>query len=161
LGGISGAGNTLIGGWELQGIQSATTGIPYTIVGQGGQSNTNGDVEERPDRVAGVPLYPSNQSVSQWYNPAAFTLQPFGTYGNSGRNIIYTAPQVDLDTSLFKDFAVKERMKLQFRAEVFNMLNHPNFRASSLVNQFNAPGAGSYSAAQPARQIQFALKFIY
>ena len=99
--------------------------------------------------------------MSSAFNPAAFVLQPFGTYGNAGRNIIYTAPQVDFDTSLFKDFALHERAKLQFRAEVFNMFNHANFRANSLINNFDAPGAGSYTAAQPARQIQFALKFIF
>jgi Carboxypeptidase regulatory-like domain/TonB dependent receptor len=161
LGGTNAPANLLIGGWELQGIQSAASGLPYTILGQSNQSNTNYDTEERPDRVAGVPLYPSNQNVNQWFNPAAFTLQAFGTYGNAGRNIIYTAPQVSVDTSLFKDFAIKEQIKLQFRAEFFNMLNHPNFRANSLISQFNAPGAGAYTSAQPARQIQFALKFIY
>jgi len=52
-------------------------------------------------------------------------------------------------------------VKVQFRSEFFNMLNHPNFRANSLNTSFDAPGAGAYTAAQPARQIQFALKFIY
>src|SRR6185312_4372111 len=114
-----------------------------------------------PNRVAGVSVYPTNQSPSLWYNPAAFVATAFGSYGDSGRNTIYTAPQVSIDTSLFKDFAVRERMKVQFRSEFFNMLNHPNFRANSLNNQFDSPGAGAYTAAQPARQIQFALKMIF
>ena len=87
-------------------------------------------------------MYPSNQNASEWFNPAAFTLQPFGTYGNSGRNIIWTAPQLQIDTSLFKDFAIKERAKLQFRAEFFNMINHPNFRANSLVSNFDSAWSG-------------------
>ena len=66
-----------------------------------------------------------------------------------------------IDTSLFKDFAFTERAKLQFRSEFFNMINHPNFRANSLDNNFDSPGAGVYSAANPARQIQFALKMIF
>ena len=160
LGGMNRAGNALIGGWELQGIQSATSGVPYTITASIAESNT-GEVEERPNRVAGVPLYPANQDPSFWYNPAAFTATAFGTYGNAGRNIIYTMPQVSIDTSLFKDFAFNDRMKVQFRSEFFNMINHPNFRASSLNNNFDAPGAGAFTSAQPARQIQFALKFIY
>jgi hypothetical protein len=158
---LHGVGNTLIGGWELQGIQSWSSGLPYTITESVDQNNNLGDTEEHPDRVIGVPLYLSGPAVSSAYNPAAFMLQPFGTYGNSGRNIIWTAPQLQLDTSLFKDFAVKERMKLQFRAEVFNMTNHANFRNNSLINNFNAAGAGSYTAAQPGREIQFALKFIF
>jgi hypothetical protein len=161
LGGMNTVGNALLGGWELQGIQSATSGVPLTINASIGESNTNGDSEERPNRVAGVPLYPSNQTAGLWFNPAAFTATAFGTLGNAGRNIIYSAPQVSIDTSLFKDFAFNDRMKLQFRSEFFNMINHPNFRANSLNTSFDAPGAGAYTAAQPARQIQFALKFIY
>jgi hypothetical protein len=160
-GGLHGAGDAVLGGWELQGIQSYTSGLPLTILASIGESNTDGDAEERPNRVLGVPVYPANQNASLWYNPAAFTAAAFGTYGNSGRNIIYTSPQVGVDTSLFKDFALSERAKMQFRAEVFNMVNHPNFRANSLNNYFDSPGAGEYSAAQPSRQIQFALKFIY
>ena len=153
--------NAFVGGWELQGIQSWSSGLPYTILASVAESNTDGDAEERPNRVTGVPLYPSNKGANLWFNPAAFTGAAFGTYGNSGRNIIYTAPQVDFDTSLFKDFPIHERARLQFRAEVFNMFNHANFRANSLISQFDAPGAGSYTAAQPARQIQFALKLIF
>jgi hypothetical protein len=161
LGSMNGVGNALLGGWELQGIQSYTSGVPLSIRASIGVSNTNGDAEERPNRVLGVPLYPSNQNASLWFNPAAFTATAFGTYGNSGRNIIYTAPQVGVDTSLFKDFAFSERAKLQFRSEFFNMINHPNFRANSLNNNFDAAGAGAFSAANPSRQIQFALKMIF
>jgi hypothetical protein len=159
--GVNTLGNLLVGGWELQGIQSYTSGVPFTINASIAESNTLGESEERPNRVLGAPLYPSNQNVNEWFNPAAFTATAFGTLGNAGRNIIYTAPQVSIDMSMFKDFLIKERAKLQFRSEFFNMINHPNFRANSLNNSFDAPGAGAFTAAQPARQIQFALKFIY
>jgi hypothetical protein len=159
--GAHGIADAIIGGWELQGIQSYTSGLPLTINASIAESNTNGDAEERPNRVLGVPVYPTGQNPSLWYNPAAFTAAAFGTYGNSGRNIIYSAPQVGVDTSLFKDFPVKERARLQFRSEFFNMINHPNFRANSLNIYFDSPGAGAFTAAQPSRQIQFALKLIY
>jgi hypothetical protein len=158
---MNNAGNILLGGWELQGIQSFTSGVPFTINASNGESNTNGDAEERPNRVPGAPLYPSHQDPSLWFNPAAFTATAFGTLGNSGRNIIYSAPQLNIDTSLFKDFIFTERAKLQFRSEFFNMINHPNFRANSLNSSFDAAGAGAYSGANPARQIQFALKMIF
>lgn len=161
LSGLHGIGDAILGGWELQGIQSYTSGLPLTIDASIGESNTNGDAEERPNRVLGVPLYPAHKDPSLWYNPAAFTATAFGTYGNSGRNILYSAPQVGVDTSIFKDFAIKERARLQFRSEFFNMINHPNFRADSLNLWFDSPGAGAFTAAQPARQIQFALKLIY
>ncbi|HLK22881.1 MAG TPA: hypothetical protein VKT81_28240, partial [Bryobacteraceae bacterium] len=158
---MNGFGNAIIGGWELQGIQSYTSGVPLTIQAANGESNTNGDSEERPNRLVGVPLYPSNQNASLWFNPNAFVATAFGTLGNSGRNIIYTQPQVGIDASLFKDFAFTEWAKLQFRSEFFNLINHPNFRANSLNNSFDSPGAGAYNAANPARQIQFALKMIF
>jgi len=156
--GMSRLADFLIGGWELQGIQAVNTGTPRTIRGR---SLCNCSGENRPDRVAGVSVYPSNQSASNWYNPAAFTDPAFGTFGNSGRNIISTATQVNVDTSLFKDFRIKENAKLQFRSEFFNMLNHPNFRSSSLQVRYYLADAGQYSEAWPSRQIQFALKFIY
>ena len=158
---MNGVGNAIIGGWELQGILSYTSGVPLTIQAANGESNTDGDSEERPNRVLGVPLYPSSQGPSLWFNPAAFVATAFGTLGNAGRNIIYTQAQVGIDASLFKDFIFTERAKLQFRSEFFNLVNHPNFRANSLDNQFDSPGAGVYSAANPARQIQFALKMIF
>ena len=156
--GLNGVGEFLLGGWELQGIQSVNTGTPRTVRGRG-LCNCSG--EGRPDVIAGAPLYPSNQSASNWFNTAAFTDPAFGTFGDSGRNIITTATQVNIDTSLFKDFRITEGKKLQFRSEFFNMLNHPNFKSDSLnVNYYQAT-AGQYSAAWPSRQIQFALKFIF
>ena len=156
--GISRLADFLVGGWELQGIQSVNTGTPRTIRGRG-LCNCSG--EGRPDRVPGVDIIPSNQDASNWFNTAAFTDPAFGTYGNSGRNIISTATQVNIDSSLFKDFRITEGKKLQFRSEFFNMINHPNFKSNSLNARYYQATAGQYSAAWPSRQIQFALKFIY
>jgi hypothetical protein len=157
--GMSNLADFLVGGWELQGIQSVNTGTPRTIRGHS-LCNCTAD-DRRPDRVAGVPLIPSNQNASNWFNPAAFTDPAFGTFGNSGRNIISTATQVNIDTSIFKDFRVTEGKKLQFRSEFFNMINHPNFKSNSLNVNYYSASAGQYTAAWPSRQIQFALKFIY
>ena len=156
--GLNGAGEFLLGGWELQGIQSVNSGTPRTVRGR---SLCNCDGEGRPDVIAGASLYPSNQSASNWFNTAAFTDPAFGTFGDSGRNIVTTATQVNVDTSLFKDFRITEGKKLQFRSEFFNMLNHPNFKSNSLNVRYYQAGAGQYTAAWPSRQIQFALKFIF
>jgi acyl-coenzyme A thioesterase PaaI-like protein len=156
--GMSSLADFIVGGWELQGIQSFNTGTPRTIRGRG-LCNCSG--ENRPEVVAGASIYPSNQGPSNWYNTAAFVDPAFGTFGDSGRNIITTANQLNIDTSLFKDFRITEGKKLQFRSEFFNMINHPNFRSSSLNVRYYQASAGQYSEAWPSRQIQFALKFIY
>ena len=111
--------------------------------------------------MLGVPLYPAHQDASNWFNKNGFTDAAFGSFGNSGRNTLTTATQVNVDTSLFKDFRIAEGKKLQFRSEFFNMLNHPNLKSNSLQVRIYRAAGGQYSAAWPSRQIQFALKFIY
>lgn len=156
---INKAGDLLFGGWELQGVNSFQTGTPRTVTAANGVSNSDG--EDRPDRVKGVSVKPPNQSPDNWINPAAFTNEAPGTFGNSGRNIITTKSLVNVDTSLFKDFALTEKSKVQFRSEFFNLLNHPNFRSNSLNKSFGSASFGQYSASRPSRQIQLALKLIF
>jgi hypothetical protein len=156
--GMSGLADFLLGGWELQGIQSFNTGTPRTIRGRG-LCNCSG--EGRPNVLPGVSVIPSNQDPSNWFNTAAFTDPAFGSYGDVGRNTLTTASQLNIDTSVFKDFRVTEGKKLQFRSEFFNMLNHPNFKSNSLNVNYYQASAGQYSAAWPSRQIQFALKLIF
>ena len=149
----------LIGGWELQTVSSYQTGTPRTVTANIGVSNSDG--EDRPDRVTGVPFNPTNQDPNNWINSLAFQTAVAGTYGNAGRNIITTAGVTSVDLSLFKDFAVTEKFKLQFRGEAFNLPNHPNFRSDSLNTSWGAANFGQYSAARPSRQLQVALKLIF
>jgi hypothetical protein len=67
----------------------------------------------------------------------------------------------EVDFSLFKNFQLSERFRLQFRAEAFNLFNRRNFESNGIHSNFDLPGAGSLTAANPARQIQFALKLFY
>ena len=157
--GINRAADTIIGGWTILGINAFQTGTPRTITADRGVSNSDG--EDRPDRIAGIPIYPSNQDPTNWFNKAAFATPAAGTFGNSGRNIIDSPGISSVDLSIFKDFRLNERTKIQFRSEFFNMPNHPNFRSDSLDQHYDTAGGGALTAALPARQIQFALKFIY
>jgi hypothetical protein len=162
--GLRGVGEALFAGWELQGIQAAQTGTPATIAAAVGESNTAGEAGERPNRVLGVPLYPAHRGPDQWFNPAAFSAATLGTYGNEGRNIVFTAGVLSIDLSLFKDFNVREGMKMQFRWEVFNVMNHPNFASNYLNTAFDTSTAGQYTSTGTtltSRQVQLALKLIY
>ena len=68
---------------------------------------------------------PRGQEILQWFNTSAFALDPIGTVGTSGINIVRGPALSNLDLAMFKNFQIKERFKLQFRAEFFNALNHP------------------------------------
>lgn len=108
----TGITNLLIGGWELQTVTSPQTGTSRTVTANIGVSHSDG--EDRPGRIAGVSVVPSNQGPSNWINPLTFTTAVAGTYGNSDRNIITTAGVTSVDVSLFKHFAIRERQNFSF-----------------------------------------------
>ena len=154
-------------GWQINGITVLRSGLPVTVT-CGCDSNGNGVFNERADVVPGVSQTPTNKDIpTNQFNIAAFAVPKPGTVGNSGRNILRGPAAYNTDFSLFKNFKVRERQSLQFRAEAFNIFNTP---------QFSQPGA---SLAAPAsfgrslstiatiggfssnRQLQFALRYAF
>jgi len=163
-----GAIGKVIEGWQFTGIYSYLSGSPATPASaQFAVHNSNGSNAGRPDWVAGCQLYPEHQTLSNWFNPNCFTLQPAGTYGNAGRNIIIGPNLWDLDSSLIKDTKATERFTVEFRAEAFNLLNHPSFQNPSATIFTNLAGARVASAGQISatnsqpRQIQLSLKLLF
>jgi hypothetical protein len=161
-----GATGRVLGGWQLNEITTLLSGFPFTpLVG----ANRSGDGDTRnPDRpnlntsFTG-PVILGTQK--QWFNPAAFSLPAFGTWGNLGRGV-YTGPgYAQVDVSLFKDIPLRERANLQFRAEFFNALNHTNLGSPNATVFSGAglnPSAGLItSLASNPRQIQMALKLTF
>ena len=106
--------------------------------------------------------------LALWVNACAFTDPPFGSFGDVGRNTVQGPGYQIWDFSLFKNFPISERTKLEFRAEFFNVFNHPNlqFAKSGPQNSINTttfgtPEFGFLTAARDPRQIQFALKLSF
>ena len=101
----------------------------------------------------------SNRTSEEWFNPSAFAA-PVNSYGNLGRNTLWSAPVYDVDASVFKNFPVREGMNLSFRMEFFNLLNIQNYAApDSLVGD---PGEGRVTSnVTSPRQIQLALKLTF
>jgi hypothetical protein len=121
---------------------------------------------DRPNVVPGQPLTLPNPTPSQWLNRAAFVLPPSGTFGNAGRNILTAPGFEDIDFAISKNTAVTERVSLQFRAEAFNLFNHPNFGQPS--NNIAAANYGVITATRTARgdlgssrQLQLGMKLIF
>ncbi len=163
---FGGFGNRLVSGWQFNTIVSLMSGFPFTPqVG----SNQSGDGDTRnPDRPSLNPAFAGPivlGNPNQWYNPNAFVLPAAGTFGNLGRGVFSGPGLAEVDGSLFKTTAITERANLQFRAEVFNVLNHANLgtpNATVFSNGAISPSAGLITAtATTSRQIQFGLKLIF
>jgi Carboxypeptidase regulatory-like domain len=119
----SGAKSMLFGGWQVNGIVSARGGSPFTPTINFDNANANGG-SQRPN-VVGQTAGP--KSLNEYFNTSAYAVAPRYTYGDAGRNSLRGPGYTDVDFSLFRTFALFERANLEFRAESFNVLNHPNF----------------------------------
>ncbi len=148
----------LAGGWQINAIAVIQSGLPFTVTTTGSPTNTGAG--SRADVVYGAPLYPSNQSISEWFNPQAFSIPTGYRWGNSGRNILVGPHETNFDFTAQKNIPITESKTLLFRAEFFNVFNHPQFAIPA--STIGSGGVGSISAtSHPARQIQFALKFAF
>ncbi|HYA18087.1 MAG TPA: carboxypeptidase regulatory-like domain-containing protein [Bryobacteraceae bacterium] len=148
----------LVGGWQLSSITTFETGRPWTPKFTGNISNTN-QLDDRPNYVAGCNPYAGFETVQQWVNPACFTTPAQGTFGDLGRNVLIGPKLFDLDFAVDRNFTITERIHLQFRGELFNILNHPDFNLPT--TQYDNPSFGSLTSAMDPREIQFGLKVIY
>ena len=158
--------NLLIGGWQANGIATLLSGFPFTP--QDG-SNISGDGDTRnSDRPEVNPSFSGPivlRKPAQWFSPNAFSLPAAGTYGNLGRGTFSGPGLADVDVSLAKDSALAEKIKVQFRAEFFNVLNRANFDTPNPI--LFSGGAISSTAglitatATTSRQIQFGLKLLF
>jgi hypothetical protein len=179
-------------GWEVNSIVAWQTGKAASITNTGGSYNNvanplYGGGSDRPNQVsdpfkAGNVTYTDGNGVTQtcvgpsslkhggngyWFNPCAFARQAEGTVGNTARNSIYGPHFRHIDFSLFKNFQIVEGLKLQFRAEAFNITNTPNFFLNNNVNDSSAGALlgnatfGMLNESDPnysPRTLQFALK---
>ncbi|HMF76167.1 MAG TPA: carboxypeptidase regulatory-like domain-containing protein [Bryobacteraceae bacterium] len=143
----------LVGGWQASGILSIQSGRPFTALVSQDNANVLSTVD-RPNIIGNGNDGP--KTVQQWINVSAFQLAPAGTFGNAGRNNLIGPGMTNLDVVLSRNFQIMERYSIQFRAESFNIANHPNFDLPSQT--FGVPGFGSIPSAEAPRQIQFGLK---
>jgi outer membrane receptor protein involved in Fe transport len=161
--------NILVKGWQMSGGLTAQSGSPWNVTVGFDQAGNGVAGSERPNLVM-----PRDQimqdKVTQWVNPAGFSLPAPGTFGNLQRDFLAGPGIVNLDYSVIKETVIKEQTRLQFRAEFFNLLNHANFAlpiASAFVQTPNGGGVpnptfGKITATTTSsRQIQFALKLLF
>jgi hypothetical protein len=161
-----GAGNAVLGDWQLAGILNFQSGQPLTPVVGNGLSGTNAS-EDRPDRICDGNLPAGQRNPNHWFDTSCFVSAPLffdaqGPYsipGNSGRNIIIGPGYQDFDFAAQKKFTFSERQGLLFRWEVFNLANHPNFDLPG--RQLNTSDFGVVTSAKNSRQMQFSLRYSF
>jgi hypothetical protein len=187
----SGVAQAVLGGWQVAGVTTARSGEAFDAVLSGDDTNT-GAFPARPDiihnpqdfsfNIAGQQALGCNghQTLNCWFNQAAFVPPPLAVdpttkltqsahqFGNARRAILRGPDMVNFDFSTYKTFQLGERFGLVFRAEFFNLFNHPNFQlpnlgsggGSSGAGIVDAPGGAAITSVLPEswRQIQFGVK---
>jgi hypothetical protein len=153
-----------LGGWQVNGLISARSGMPVNIT-LGSDRALSGTPNQRPD-VTGDPTLPSDRSKDEqilaWFNRNVFAMPALGSYGNVGRNAVLGPGYSAANLGLFKNFVLpgREGLRLQFRSEFFNVLNNVNL-GSPTANLSAGTRMGRITSAGDARVIQFALKVLY
>jgi hypothetical protein len=177
--GKNGFSQRLLEGWSIAPIINVQTGSPFSPIvpltatlapgatQASGVIYNSGSLEgfDRPDYVFGQPLLVANPTPGQYLNKAAF-VRANRAFGNAGRNILRAPGFDDVDLAVSKLTAVTERISVQFRAEAFNLFNHPNF--GQPVNSITAATFGQITATRTtrgdlgsSRQIQLGIKLIF
>jgi len=157
-----------VSGWTLSGVETVQSGLPFTP--QLGFNPTNNGDSRNPIRPSWNPNFAGPVILggpNQYFNPNAFLLPAPGTYGNAGRDVLYGPRLATTDIALAKSTSISERLRVQFRAEFFNLLNRANFGSPNAVVFASAaaspsPTAGVITSTSTAsRQIQFGLKLLW
>lgn len=171
---VNGLAGAVANGWQANGIVTLQSGLPLTIT-SGVDNSISGVNNDYANYVAGVtPARPAGVSrIQEWFNPAAFTKNPTGTFGNVPRNSLRGPGYDDVDLSLFKDIATEHRVHGQFQAEAFNAFNHTNLAnpgtnvsSSGTFGQITATSSSTGTVNTPSligtqRVFQFAAKIIF
>lgn len=154
-------GNRLVEGWQLSGIFTGQSGLPFSISDGFDQAGLfNNAQSTRPDAIPGCNPYVKNTRAPSpttgvlspvWINSSCFALQPAGTLGNAGRNTLVGPRNINLDFALLKNTRITERLQAQFRAEFFNIANRTDFLAPNASLYTGACTAGSpFCVAAPS-----------
>ncbi len=153
----SGLLRTIVGGWEVSGIVTMTSGLPINPQLTGGQS-ANGlpNGTNRPDKISDV-SYP--HKVGEWFSTAAFASPAVGAWGNAGFNSLRGPGRDNWNLSLFKNFAFGESRRLELRAESFNIWNHTQF--DQVSNGLGSSNFGQVTSAFDPRVFQFGAKIYF
>ncbi len=167
-----GPASWIVGGWQLNGVFSKLSGVPFTVGSSGTSVNAPGNTQTADQVLPEVKILGKVGRGESYFDPNAFAPVTAVRFGTAGRNIVRGPGLVNFDASLFRDFRITERFRLQFRIEVFNVTNTPAFNnpgatASAPTRRpdgsiINLNGYTEITSAQSTeRQFRFALKLFF
>jgi len=156
--------HTAFGGWQVGGIWTLQSGAPFNINISTDTAN-NGEPLSAPSQRPNLSCNPNNgpKTTAQWFNVSCFSLPAAFTYGNAGRDIVTGPGLDDFDTTLQKQFLLRENMNLEFRLDVFDFFNHPNFNAPVGAGRTYSTSSsfGQITSANDPRDMQFSLRLAF
>jgi hypothetical protein len=154
----------LLADWQVSGIVTLQSGRPFTVAllqerdnSNTGRSNLGFGANDRPD-VRGDPSL-TDPSPERWFDTAAFSVPPYGTFGNAGRNILTGPGYQTVNLAVVKQLRFGERTRLQVRAEAYNLFNHVNYNLPD--NYFGSPTFGQILSAHAPRRVQFGVRALF
>ncbi|MGH9666368.1 MAG: hypothetical protein ACRD9L_18220, partial [Bryobacteraceae bacterium] len=164
LPGVTGHGalaHWIAGGWEVNGIVTLQSGSPFSVM-SGVDNSQSGINKDHANLVGDASLSGDrrkNDVIREYFNTAAFTANPVGTFGNAGRNILNGPGLANVDFGAIKSFDFTERYKAQLRAESFNLFNHADLANPN--GSVSASNFGTITSAGSPRVLQLALKLMF
>jgi hypothetical protein len=154
-----GLARLLAGGWSTSGVFVIQTGGPVTVTTQTNTTFAFSAGAQRADVIAEPNLPAAERSIGRWFNTSAFQQPPSYSFGNQGIGLIRAPGMVNLNASILRNFTFLENKTLQFRGEMLNAPNHPNFGVPAQV--YEGPGFGIINNARPGRQVQLGVRIVF
>ncbi|MBO0861555.1 MAG: TonB-dependent receptor [Chloracidobacterium sp.] len=159
---------TIVNGWQVSGVTRIWSGLPFSVTANGNPGTLGGG--PRADYLGGQ-IIVKDIANKQWFDPLVFGSPQNGALGDTGRNFLRGPGFANFDLSLFKDFKFTERLKMQYRAEFFNILNNTQWfgintgvsatNPGSAVTPATSGTSGQLNSTRDARKIQMALKLTF
>ncbi len=159
--GATGFKKYILAGWQINSIMTLQTGLPFSVTA-GVDRSLAGIGRDRADILRAPEVYGNadrGAMIARYFDTTAFALPALGTFGTSSRNLLYGPGLINLDAGAFKNFRFSERRRLEFRWEIFNALNKPNF--GNPIGAFQNGAFGRITSARDPRIMQAALKLYF
>jgi carboxypeptidase family protein len=156
---VSGPLRTVLGGWRVNAIVVAQSGAPFTVNLAIDRANIGAGPAQRPDQLRDPNLSRDDRSPEQWFDTDAFALPAQYSFGSAPRNSVVGPGYMNVDFALAKIWSVGTTSELEFRWEVFNLLNRANFDLPNRI--FGSPNFGRIFSAKNPREMQFGVRFAF